>query len=254
MNPIKWLTRRGSVATTNRAVAAPNGFPRLERSERFDIDLVNGRLGFINPASNLSDQDYWKGFAWDRRPFVNARSGAEFSENPDTGRYSCPVYETGWGLPMGAAPTQRQAVLKLSLFLDRPSRAERGTYPDLTEEAQLKAWLDECYVSRKQSFDRLEMEMLPDGTLAIGEHPTEQRLSHQEAVPLHQLDQPVCGRPVFRVFMNPGIIEFNLARNPMEVVQLRFQLLPQGPDRLEEALQETTLRFASDIVSSVTLE
>ena len=254
MNPIQWLAGRRTAAKGNQVVAAPDGLPQVDQGERFDIDLFNGRLAFANPVSNLSNQDYWKGFAWDRRPFVNARSGAEFSESPETGRYSCAVYETGWGLPLEANPTQRQAVLKLSVFLDRPGRAERDAYSNLRNDTQLKGWLEACYQSRKQSFDRFDMEVLPDGTLAVDERPAESLISHRESVPLHKLEQPVCGRSVFRVFMNPGIVEFNLARNAKEVVQLRFQLLPQGTATVETTFKNATLRFANELVSSLTVE
>lgn len=253
MNPIQWLTRRGSVATTNQAVAASDGFPRIDQSERFEIDLFNGRLAFANPASNLSDQDYWKGFAWDRRPFVNARSGAEFSECPETGRYSCTLYETGWALPLQPAETEREAVLKLSVFLDRPNRAERPTFPDLQDDRQLREWLERCYRDRRHSFSGMEVEQLADGTLAVGQAPNDNRLEHDEPPPLQVLDEPVAGRTALYLYMNPGILECNIARNANEVVQFRFQLLPEDRRNPSEGLKAGSLRLAQAILGSVTM-
>lgn len=252
MNPLRWLAPQRT-ASVPQALADACGFPWLEGAARFEIDLRNGWLGVADPASNLTPADYWKGCARDRRPFVNARSGAEFSESPLTGRYSCILYETGWALPLDAEPTRRKAVLKFTLLLERPARVERDTFPDLTDDGQLSSWLTRCYRDRKQSFDQMAVDVLSDGTLAIDERPHEQRICHEDELPLQTLDQPVCGHTAYRIFMHPGVIEYSLSRNPKEIVQLRFQLSPQGIEPLSEAIKQNTQAFSLSVLQSLTL-
>lgn len=254
MGLIKWcrtLVLRRSAFPTERPETG--SLPLINDNTRFEIDLFNGELSFANPPSNLTKKDFWKGFAWDRRPFVNCRSGSEFAECPITGRPSCTLYETGWALPINQTRNQRNATLKLSVILERPSAGEREHYSDLTDDEVLSAWLSECYKDRSNSFSGFELTEQVDGSIAIDFDSSGRELKGSKTPPLQTLPEPIANRNAYYLYMTPGIMECTVARNKTEALQFRFQLLAAKGEGSLKSIQSGTLAFAQQLLQSIRL-
>lgn len=254
MDLIKWcrglVLRRGALPAQG---AASGALPQIDNETCFYIDLINGTLSFSNPPTNLTNDDFWKGFAWDRRPFVNCRSGSEFAECPVTGRPSCTLYETGWALPVKQPHNQIKATLKMSVTLERPNAFERDRYSDLTDNEILKAWLSQCYRDRSSSFAGFELSEQEDGSIAVDFDDSNRKLNGSKTPPLQALPEPIAERRAYYLYMVPGIMETTIARNSAEILQFRFQLLPTRGERSLEGLKSDTLAFAQQLLQSIVL-
>lgn len=236
---------------------ALHGLPDHEKADRFTIDLMGTRLSFCNPKCNLKDGDFLWGFQVDRRPFVNTVTKAAYHHHPVNQRASCDLYQTGW-----AMFTRRwwkklpQGILKLSVSLESPAGHEYEHFPNLFDERCLKDWLALYYRDRQAILGRTSFELMPDGALEISfADENAERVMDVTAVPLQRLPEPVSGLPGYFLFLNPGIVEFNVPIGRRDLLQIRFQLkcLASDPGMIEQ-LKNTTLDFAHRLIKSVTIE
>lgn len=242
-----------SLSTTNTLY----GLTIKSTEERFTIDLMGTQLSFDNPKSNLKESEFLWGFQLDRRPFVNTITKAAYQYHPQNQRANCDIYQTGWTIF-----TRKwwkkfpQGVLKLSVSLVSPAAHEYDEFPNLFEEPCLKTWLALYYRDRQEILGRTSFTDMPDGSIEVfiaDENPAQTMAP--ESVPLQPIPEPVSGLPGYFVFLNPGIVEFNIPIGQRDVLQMRFQLKCFATDTaMVEQLKTAALDYANHILKSVEID
>lgn len=222
--------------------------------EAVKIDLSGTQLICEVPKRSLGNSEFFQGRPKDLRPFVNTIARTEYRNNPYTRRGSCEFYESGWWLYSKRRwKKQKRGIVKLQVSLETPARNEYESYPNLFSERYLRDWLLLYYRDRQSIFDQTSLTTHADGMLEIeftDKHETSQLSLDQEL--LHKLPRQVSGLPCYFIYLNPGIIEFNLPIARHDVLQIRFQIRYLTKDiAIKEQLNSETLKLAHEVVSTV---
>lgn len=237
--------------------ASDFGLPALNKEANFYIDLAGTRLCFSTPKRGLDNAAFSRGHPADMRPVVNTLSKSDYRINPLSHRMHCILFETGWPLyTQKWLQKKHHGVLKFAVSLQSPARAEYTQYPNLFDESCLKKWLALYYSERVARVNSVSFKTLEDGTLALQfADAADMQIVAPEDVPLKKHPKPLSGLPCYFVYLERGLIEFNLPIARHDVLQLSFSLksITEDPP-IRDQLKHASLTFIQCLLDTLCIE
>ncbi len=249
--------QRREASTPTSARPAFSGLAFSDSDILYRIDADGTTLGFRIPPLTLDTSEFFMQGPRDYRPFINIRSRSDFRFDTPGQRGTCEFYTSGWYLYSRKWwKKQNHGIVKFTASLETPARDEYDTVDNLFDEDCLKRWLPLYYRDRMALRNRTLFTEHEDGTLEINFFDEDEVPAvPTDQVPVKKLPRPVAGMPCYYIYLNPGIIEFNLAVGRRDMLQIRFQLrqLNEDPD-IQARLKQQVLDFADQFLQTVTID
>jgi len=237
-------------------LSTPAGIMLPEDNILFSIDLMGTLLEFELPGRTLEDSDFLRGPPVDLRPYVNTLARTEYRYTPPNNRGSCEFFESGWYFYTKKWwEKKNQGMLKLLVSLETPRTDELDIFPDLFIENQLKEWLSIYYRDRQLIKNRTSFSSAESRDIEITFHNEKDApVISPEDVPLNKWPEEISGMPCYFIYLNPGIIEFNLPISHRDVLQFRFQLRYLLDDiKIKQQLNPLALNFSQKLIKTVSI-
>jgi len=236
---------------------APNGIMFPEDRIIFSIDLMDTSLEFKLPERTLQDSEFLHSPPVDLRPWINTLSRTEYRYNPPNNRGSCDFFESGWHLYTKKwLKKQNQGTLKLLVSLKTPRINELDLYSNLFIERQLKEWLSLYYRDRQSIRNSASFSTTANGEIEIIFHDEKEvPVILPEDVPLNKWPDKISQMPCYFIYLNPGIIEFNLPVSHRDVLQFRFQISYLMDNiQIKQQLNQIALNFSQRLIKTLRIK